>query len=519
MRYLLAVDAGTGSGRAILFDEAGRQVSTSQQEWSHASDARYPGSMNFDYRKNWETLSGCIRNALRQAAVAAADVVAVSATSMREAIVLYDEQKQELWACANVDARAGAEVTALREAHPDVEDEIYYRTGETFALGSAPRLRWVKRHEPELYERTRYMSMLNDWIVFKLSGELYSEPSNAGTTGLLDLETRAWDPSIASRLGLKDDIFPSVVEPGSRVGGVTKEAAAKTGLRVGTPVVVGGGDAQLACAGLGLVHADQMAVLGGSFWQQEVNIAAPKTDPDINIRVNPHVVKDLWQAEAIVFYAGLMVRWFRDAFCQEEKRSAQERGIDTYSVLTEMASHVPPGAHGILPVFSDSMRIKNWFHAAPSLLNLNIDPERCGKPEIFRALLENAAIVTAKNLELIERFTGTEVAFITFAGGASKDPLWCQILADVTGKAVRVPVVKEATALGAAMTAGVGVEVYENLRYAAETLTQWERDYAPHSEHHDVYREVRQRWEAAYQRQLELAVSGITEPMWKAPGL
>ncbi len=517
--YVLAIDAGTGSGRAVLFDDQGHQVSAGQQEWTHKSDDRYPNSMAFDTENNWRLLCGCIRYALKEGNVSPDDVLGVSATSMREGIVLYDAEGKELWGCANVDARAANEVRDLNAQFPGLEKEFYRISGQTFALGALPRLLWVKRHMPEIYERTQKISMLSDWVLFRLSGEIASDPSNAGTTGIYSLAARDWAPEMARKVGIRDDIFPPSVEPGTAIGRISTQAADETGLPRGLPVVMGGGDAQLGCVGLGVVKPGQAAVLGGTFWQQMVNLPQPVTDPAMNIRVNPHAVPGVTQAEAISFFVGLIMRWFRDAFCQPEAAIAADRHIDTYAVLEEMARHVPPGAHGILPIFSDVMRYGQWYHAAPSLLNLNIDPTCCGKADIFRALEENAAIVAAINLEQIFAFSGVETDILVFAGGASKGSLWCQILADVTGKNIRVPVVKEATALGCAIAAGVGVGLFDDMIQAAEALIRWEKEYTPNPDNHHLYRDIRNRWKKAYEAQLALVDKRITQSMWKAPGL
>jgi autoinducer 2 (AI-2) kinase len=134
-------------------------------------------------------------------------------------------------------------------------------------------------------------------------------------------------------------------------------------------------------------------------------------------------------------------------------------------------------------------------------------------------LEENAAIVAAKNLEQIFAFSEMTTDTIVFAGGASKGSLWCQILADVTGKKVRVPVVKEATALGGAIAAGVGVGLYDGIVEAADALVRWERDYDPQAKNYSIYQEVKERWTRAYAAQRSLVDDAVTQPMWKAPGL
>jgi autoinducer 2 (AI-2) kinase len=138
---------------------------------------------------------------------------------------------------------------------------------------------------------------------------------------------------------------------------------------------------------------------------------------------------------------------------------------------------------------------------------------------MFRSLQENACIVSAINLEKVKAFSGLEFDEIVFAGGASKGTLWCQILADVTGCTIKVPKVKEATALGAAMAAGVGAGVYENMDSASESLVEWEKEYVPNAENFDIYNKIKTQWQAVYANQLTLVDKGLTESMWKAPGV
>jgi len=296
-------------------------------------------------------------------------------------------------------------------------------------------------------------------------------------------------------------------ESGTIIGEVTQKAAEETGLAVGTPVVMGGGDVQLGSAGLGVVEAGEVAVLGGTFWQQLVNMPTAKTDLNMDIRVNPHVIPGISQAEGITFFSGLVMRWFRDALCQSEVAEAVRRGLDPYAYLEELASKVPVGSNGILPIFSDA------------ILNLSLDPERSSKGAMFRSLEENAAIVSMLNLESIFTFTGIKSDSITFAGGASKGALWSQILADVTGKEVKIPNVNEATSLGGAFACGVATGEYSSIAEVAKSLVQWNKSYTPDTQNYTKYQEISEQWKIAYAAQLKLVDSGITTSMWKAPGL
>ena len=517
MKYLMAIDAGTGSVRAVIFDTEGNQISVAQEEWTHLEVEGVPNSMTFDTAKNWDITVGCIKESLKLAGLRAEEILAVSATSMREGIVLYDAQGKEIWAVANVDARASDEVKFLKENFTGLEEEFYALSGQTFALGALPRILWLKNNKPDIYEKVANISMIGDWILAKLSGVIATDPSNGGTTGIFSLKDRDWISAMANNVGIKDDIFPPVLEVGTVMGNVNDESS---GLLGHTKVVMGGGDVQLGSAGLGVVKEGQVAVLGGSFWQQVVNVKSAITPPkNMSIRVNPHVVEGLSQAEGITFFSGLVMRWFRDAFCELEKQEAKERGIDAYSVLEEKAQNVPVGSHGIMPIFSDAMNYGKWYHASPSFLNLSLDPNVCNRASMFRSLQENACIVSAINLKKIEAFTGIEIKEIVFAGGASKGKLWCQILADVTGCKVKVPYVTEATALGAAMSAGVGAGVYGSLLEASESLVLWEREYEPNRENFERYEALSQKWQELYVEQLKLVDRGLTQSMWKAPGL
>ncbi len=513
-KYLLAIDAGTGSVRAVLFGIDGKQLAVASREWTHIEEEGVENSMSFDYAKNWTLTCECIDEATQE--INRDDILAVSASSMREGIVLYDGYDREIWAVANVDARASNEAKELKEKFPSIEEEFYELSGQTFALGALPRLLWVKKHRAEIYEKVAKISMISDWILARLSGVIASDPSNAGTAGIFSLKSRKWLPQMAEKVGIKSDIFPPTYESGEVIGQV-KEGVCS--LSSTTKVVMGGGDVQLASVGLGVVNEGDVAVIGGSFWQQVVNIKNPTPPKDMSVRINPHVVKGMSQAEGITFFSGLVMRWFRDALCESEKEFAEKREVDTYVILEEMAKEVPVGSYGILPIFSDVMKYGRWYHASPSFLNLGLDPKKYNKASMFRALEENACIVSAENLENIEKFSDIMIDTIVFAGGASKGRLWPQILADVTGKKVKIPEVKEATALGCAICAGVGAGVYESIEKAADELVSWDRSFIPSPDNHEIYKEIRKKWKIAYETQLKLVDDGITESMWKAPGL
>lgn len=516
--YLMAIDAGTGSVRAIIFNEEGKELGIGQKEWVHLPEEGVPGAMSFDTKYNWQLILTCIKIAIQKADIDPKKIAAISATSMREALVAYDVSGNEIWACANVDSRASKEVEYLRRNYPNLEKKSYYISGQTYALAATPRLLWLKNNRGNIYEKIVRVHMLSDWIIYKLSGEIVSEPSNAGTSGIFSLKDRQWSGEILNDAQLKEHIIPISVEPGTVIGYLLPEVAQETAINPKAKIVMGGGDVQLGCIGTSVIHKNEAAIFGGSFWQTIVNMDTPNVDPQMNIRINPHAVPQLWQAEAISFFTGLAMRWFRDGFCQEEVLKAKELHQDAYRLLEEQATKVPVGSNGVMALFSDAMRYQKWYHGSPTFTGLSIDPKQCNKYVLFRALEENAAIVAAENLSLILSFYPADLTEITFASGAAKGVLWPQIVADVLGLKVKIPKVKEASSLGAAILAGVGFGVWNNVSEGANELVEIEKIISPNYAHFQQYAELRQKWRHIYQHHLKLVDDTTLTPMWSAPG-
>ncbi|MBP1039390.1 autoinducer-2 kinase [Vagococcus sp. BWB3-3] len=516
-KWLLALDGGTGSFRAVVFDFYGNQQAIAQREWQHLPDPRYPGSIDFNWQYNWPLIVECIQELLANG-IQADEIAAISTTSMREGFVLYDDKGKELLAFSNVDARSKQEAIDLKEQFPSLEKELYQISGQSFALSAIPRLLWVKNNEPTIYQKMSTITMLNDWITYKLTGRLSVEPSNASTTGLFSLKDRSWDKKLARRVGLKETIFPPVIESGCIIGQVSQNAAKLTGLSAETPVVAGGGDAQLGSIGVGATKKGQATLFGGSFWQYEVNSATPTIDSSHRIRINCHAEKEHWQFESIAWNPGLAMRWFRDAFCQSEKKQASKEKTDVYSLLDQHIATIPAGCYGMYALFSNEMNFLELKHAAPSFINFALDAEKFNKYTFYKAIMESAGIVTYGHLLQAETLTGESPQEIIFAGGASNNSNWCQIISDITGKIIKTPIVKEATALGAAFLAGVGTGVYQDLE-ETKTYIKWDKCFYPNQENHDSYQEMYAHWQKIYHSQLDLSNQGLTEYMWIAPGV
>ena len=198
---------------------------------------------------------------------------------------------------------------------------------------------------------------------------------------------------------------------------------------------------------------------------------------------------------------------------------AKKTGRDPYDLMNEKAKDIPAGCYGMLCCFSDTMNFINWKHASPTFTNFLLESDKFNRYTFYRAILENTAILVRSHIDLVREATGHEPGELIFAGGAAKSPLWSQIVADVTGKPVKVPVVKEATALGAAILAGVGVGIWPSVEAAAEATVRWDKTFQPDPANKAVYDTLYESWKKIYPKQLALCDEGLTRNMWIAPGL
>jgi autoinducer 2 (AI-2) kinase len=513
----LAIDLGTGSCRAIVFDAAGRQQGSGQREWSHAPLAGHPGSQVFDTERNWRLICECITEAMAESGLGAGDIAAVSSSSMREGMVLYDRSGHEIWACPNVDSRAAAQADRLvREGHAR---RIFEHGGDWVSITSPARFLWIREHQPETFAAIAHVGMLSDWVLTKLSGRFVTDPSSGSSSNLFDLRERTWAPESLALVGLAPEVMPEVLEPGTVMGEVSASAAAQTGLAAGTPVVVGGADTQLALIGLGVVRPGTMTLIGGSFWQLTLVTDEPIIDPQVRVRTLCHALPGRWMTEGIGFYCGIVMRWLRDAFCDPERAEAVRRGVDAYAVMEEVAEAVPPGSNGLLAVFSNVMDIERWVQATPSFVGFDVDdPTRTDRRACIRAVEEQAAYATRGHLDILRELARRPFDEIWFTGGGAKGQLWARIVADVLGVTVRVPAVKESTALGAALFAGLGAGLYDDLAAVTRDIVRVERTVEPDAAAHEVYDEAYARWSAVYPRILGLAEDGLMPPMWWPAG-
>lgn len=514
--YVMTIDIGTGSGRALIFDRKANQVAMAQREWTLPTLDAYPGSAVFDTDHAWKIIGACIGEAMERADLASDRIQAVTATSMREGMVLYDEDGREIWACPNIDARAQEEAREL--VADGLADRIYDTGGDWLAITSPPRFRWIARHQPDVHARMAHMSMIGDWILARLCGQIVTDPSCGSSSGLFDLRSATWSDDLRRRLELPDHIFPPVHNAGTVIGEITDQAASQTKLAAGTPVVVGGADTQLALLGSGGVRAGQLTVVGGTFWQTAWLSDRPLIDPQRRLRTLCHVLPDLWMTEGIGFLNGLAMRWVRDTVCDQPSSA----GRDPYAMMEDLAKQVSPGADGVFALVSDVMNARCWVQAPTCFVGLDVtNPAHAGergKGLMVRAVQESAAFTARAHYDILKSLSGQAASEMVLCGGASKGSCWTQIIADVFDLPVRVPVVSETTSLGGALCALVGIGEQPSLTDAALDLVRWDRTIEPIADHVATYRDVCCQALDLQRAMIECVNAGRLEAMWRGAG-
>lgn len=499
-RFFMALDVGTGAGRAVLVDVEGREIYSGYQEWTfdYPPDAQ-PGGVSFDPNRFWQVLGSASRQAMAKAGISADQVVGVSSTSLREGFVLLDKQGKEIWAVPNRDARAWAEAPVIGEQYGPA---MYEASGHWPSAGMAPpRFAWLQRHQPHIIEQAVKLLMINDWVLYKLSGELACEPTNGAETCLLDIRTHTWRDDLIRACGVSPDLFPPVLSCGTLLGKVTQAAAEVTGLRVGTPVVVGGADTQCGVLGSGLQAAGQVCAVAGTTTPNQMVLQEAVIDSKRRTWSAPYCIPGYWVLESNAGATGIVQRWFRDSFCGLEVAEAARTNEDPYVLMEQLARQSPIGCTGITGMVGP--RIMNvsaapapWLSGFIVRDNRQLIAEGDSRKHFMRAVLESHAYGIRGNCAQIEEVSGRTIDSIVVCGGCSASDFWMQMLADATGVPTVRPRFREASSVGTAICSGVGIGAYADFAQGIATLVRMDQRFEPQHENKAAYDAAYQQWYA-----------------------
>ncbi len=470
--YFLVIDAGTGGGRALIFDEVGKLHAISYEEWTYFTPPDGPElALEFNPDDFWKIICRITKDAIGVAKIKPDQIKGVSASSFREGSVWIDEKGKELYAGPANDIRALEQGMNMKASHGK---KLYELTGHNppFMFASA-RLQWFKEKKPEIYDKIHRIMMMNEWILFKFSGEVYCEPTNACETELFDIHTRTWSKEIVDMLDLKDDIFPEVVNAGTKTGEVTKQAAKETSLVEGIPVVMGGADSQCALLGMGFNKEGQLGIVAGTTSMLQMITSYPIIDEQMRTWTNNYLFPEYWIFESSAGESGKIFRWMRDNLADLEREKARQQGKDAFQLMEELAADVPPGAEGVYAIlgpFVMNMDAIGPMGLGGFLFELPVYMGNYGKKQFVRAFLESMAYAIKANWDQIEEISQLKVKEVGMCGGLSKSKTFVQIVADTLRFPIKTYQTIEATGLGAAICTAVGVGIHASFPDAIKAM-------------------------------------------------
>jgi xylulokinase len=479
--YLVAIDVGTTTTRCVVFDLAGQPVAEAYREpVVHHPQPTWTEVVPEDW---WRAAVAVVREALDRTGEARERVLGVGLCGLKHALVPIDAAGQPLArAMLWMDQRCQPQAEWLTRKHGDVVRACVGGDGTMSTTPSAPKLRWIAENDPDLLRRTEKFLPVKDYIRYRLTGTIATDPSDAGGTRLYDPRAGDWSRRMLDLVGISPDVMPPIVEPTAIAGGVSEAAARATGLAAGTPVVVGGGDVQCTLIGAHAYAAGRACLyLGTAAW-----LSIGRLPPDERASSAPGAETVRRPLSADTFGAtattGAALRWLRTLYDPGES----DDPAASYTALLREAEASPLGARGLifLPHLMGERGPSPDPQAVGTLYGFTL-AHRWG--DITRALLEGCAYQLRRiALDLAPEGLGE----VMVVGGGAKSALWRQILADVMDSCMCVPRVVEAGALGAAILTGVGLGVYAGVHEAADELVQIVDRVKPDGARHGQYEAI-----------------------------
>ncbi len=483
MTHVIGIDSSTTATKAVLIDEAGAVVGIGVAEYDYSVPR--PLWSEQDPTLWWDGTVAAIRSVLATTGVAGEDVVAIGLTGQMHGAVLLDSAGEVLRpAILWNDQRTGEACDEIRRAIG--AERLIAITGNDALPGfTAPKLVWVRDHEPEVWARIAHVLLPKDYVRLRLTGTYALDKADGAGTILFDLAARDWSPEILGTLGIDPAWMPRTYEGPEVTGTVTGEAAALTGLRAGIPVVAGGGDQSANAVGVGAVSVGTVALSLGTSGVVFATTDRPTTDRRGRVHAFCHAVPGKWHLMTVMLSAAGSLRWFRDALAP---------GV-AFGDLAAEAGRVAAGTDGLL--FLPYLTGERSPHPDPlargAFVGLTVAHER---PHLTRAVLEGVAFGLRDGLDQMLEAGMPEPAQVRASGGGTASPVWRQILADVLRTEIATVDTTEGAAYGAGLLAAVGAGWFPTVESAAGAMVTATpvaspgADVARYAEAHDRYREL-----------------------------
>ncbi len=455
MAYLLGIDVSTTATKALLIDEQGAVTAVAATEYTY--DTPQPLWSEQDPPVWWYGAVQSIRQVLEESGVTGDEIAAVGLTGQMHGLVLLNGdgsvlRPSILWN----DQRTGAQCDEIRR-RVGKQALIRYTGNDALTGFTAPKILWVREHEPDIYARVRHILLPKDYLRYRLTGQLGTDKAGAAGTLLLDLRSRDWSSEVLEALDIPRDYLPPTHEGPQITGTITAKVATDTGLREGTPVVAGGGDQAAGAVGVGAVTEGIVSLVLGTSGVVFATVNEPFYEPEGRLHAFAHAVPGRWHLMGVMLSAAGSLRWYRDTLAP---------GVG-YDELLAPAGEIAPGSDGLL--FLPYLTGERTPHPDPlargAFVGLTV---RHTKAHMTRAVLEGVAFGLRDSFELMKGVGLSDIRQVRVSGGGARSPIWRQILADVLNSELATVNTTEGAAYGAALLAGVGAGVWPDVDAACQ---------------------------------------------------
>jgi len=481
--HVLGIDVSTTATKAVLVDGEGRVSEIGVASYDY--EVPRPMWSEQDPAVWWTAARAAIRSVLATSGIEGAAIDAIGLTGQMHGAVLLDRSDVPLRpAILWNDQRTGEECDEIRErVGPRRLIEL---TGNDALTGfTAPKLLWVRRHEPEVWGQIAHLLLPKDYVRLQLTGDHAVDRADGAGTLLFDLAARDWSPEVLTALEIDPSWLPRTVEGPEVTGTVTAAAAEATGLRAGTPVVAGGGDQAANAVGTGAIDPGIVALSLGTSGVVFAATDRPIIEPEGRVHAFCHAIPHRWHLMSVMLSAAGSLRWFRDAL-------APGTG---FGELDRQAAAVPAGSGGLwfLPYLTGERSPHPDPFARGAFIGLTVTHDR---RHLARAVLEGVAHGLRDGLDLMIGAGMPAPRQIRASGGGIASPLWRQILADLLQAEIATVGTSEGAAYGAALLAAAGAGWFPSAEamvrevVTATPVAEPGPDAAAYAEAHAVYRDL-----------------------------
>lgn len=484
MTAFLGIDVGTSGTKTLAMRQDGRILASATAEYPLSNPK--PGWSEQDPEDWWQATVKGVRAVLRKGRIKPFEIAGIGLSGQMHGSVFLDAKQQVirpaiLWndqrtaaECAEIESRAGGRSRLIElVANPAL-------TGFT-----APKIVWLRKHEPKSFDRVRQVLLPKDYVRFRLTGEFATEVSDASGTLLLDVRGRCWSRELLRLLDIDPALLPAVFESENVSGQVSKSAAKLLGLPTGIPVVGGGGDQAAGAVGNGIVRRGVISATMGTSGVVFAHSDEVQYDPQGRLHTFCHAVRGKWHVMGVVLSAGGSLQWYRNRFAETEVALARRRKIDPYELITAQAAEAPAGCEGLffLPYLTGERTPHADPHARGAWVGLSL---RHGRTHLVRSIIEGATYAMRDSLEIVRQLQ-IPVKEVRLSGGGARSRFWRQVQADIYGTRVVTTNSAEGPAYGVALLAAVGTGAYKSVVEACQATIKVEESAAPASRTRKVY--------------------------------